>query len=616
MRRAFLLTGPAVVSICIVKNLFSQAGIFPSVFMTNAENENEGLRAEDQNLIVDTIFDVALDPSRYETLLDLWEDRIAPLRGREGDAGDEFSNAILEGHAARAGQVLDREPLAPLSDPIGHLMTSLLPTAALAINRQGVIAHANAAAKAVFSISAGQNVKQLPFDALQTSEMAQAVLEIVSGKIDERYIRCVRNETGRLVVFRLSLMEPAKYGTGLLLAVSTELVWPETLTDTIRDAFQLTTAEIEVVRALVEGWSVNEIAAARSRSVETVRTQVRSILSKTETRTQSELIRIALNLMDVIGGERRANGLKLAGGDVQKLKPLPFQQIWRPDGRNVDYVVLGDPNGRAILYLPGNYGLIRWPASAEALLEASGIRIVVPLKPGYGASSPVSPHADLGQLVAGDLAALMDKLDIARAPLIAQGLDVYFGYMFDRIHPGRLSAIITCGPAFPVLSKAQFDRMGKWHRFIRANARYAPKLLPFLVKAGFSLSKRIGKRGFLQSVYGNSPGDVATYEDPEVFEALITGSEVVNSEEHSAHRAFTNEAILTNRDWRELVHECDLPKVAFVGHEDPSIPVETVRELQVEFPDMVFVEDGNAGELILFKRWREVLDCALTNLEK
>lgn len=44
---------------------------------------------------------------------------------------------------------------------------------------------------------------------------------------------------------------------------------------------------------------MKDIAEARGRSAETVRTQLRSILAKTETHSQSELVRVVLGLMDV-----------------------------------------------------------------------------------------------------------------------------------------------------------------------------------------------------------------------------------------------------------------------------------------------------------------------------
>ncbi len=582
--------------------------------MTEPDEDRDGLGHDDKNLIVDTLFDVALDSSRYETLLDVWEERIAPLRGREGDAADEFRDAILEGHVARAGQVLDREPKAPLSDPIGHLMSSLLPTAAVVINRNGVIAHANAAAKAVFSAAAGQGISELPFDEMQTKELLDAVGSIVAAKVSERYIRCISEDNGRLVVFRLSTMDAAQYGAGLVLAVSTELAWPESLSHTIRDAFQLTMAEVDIVRALVEGWSVNQIATARNRSVETVRTQVRSILSKTETRTQSELIRIALNLMDVVGGERRASGLKVTGDGTNRLAPIPFQTLWRPDGRSVDYVVLGDEQGRAIMCLPSDFGLIRWTATAERLLAAQGLRVIVPIRPGFGESSKLLKGQDRVHAVVDDIAALMDHLQLERAPMITLRQDGFWAYQFDKAHPGRLTAIIMGGPGLPLFTRDQYQRMDKWLRFIRANARYAPKILPFLVKAGFSLSRRIGKRGFLQAVYGNSPGDVAIYEDQEVFEALVTGSEVISSENVSAHDAFAEECILENYDWRELVHACTLPQVCFAGLNDQSMPPATLEEMKQEFPNIAFIEDETAGELVFFKRWPDILESALKHM--
>jgi len=81
--------------------------------------------------------------------------------------------------------------------------------------------------------------------------------------------------------------------------MSTELVWPEGFEDTVREAFGLTSAEVEIVRGIALGLPVKDIAEARGRSQETVRTQMRSILSKTETHSQSELLRVVLCLMDV-----------------------------------------------------------------------------------------------------------------------------------------------------------------------------------------------------------------------------------------------------------------------------------------------------------------------------
>ncbi|WP_207061636.1 helix-turn-helix transcriptional regulator [Motiliproteus sp. SC1-56] len=58
--------------------------------------------------------------------------------------------------------------------------------------------------------------------------------------------------------------------------------------------FELTEAETDIARSLVEGLALNEIAEVRHSSVSTVRTQLKSVFAKTGTRSQAGLVRLAL----------------------------------------------------------------------------------------------------------------------------------------------------------------------------------------------------------------------------------------------------------------------------------------------------------------------------------
>lgn len=62
------------------------------------------------------------------------------------------------------------------------------------------------------------------------------------------------------------------------------------------ELFGLTDAEQSVCQLLAEGHKSGDIADIRNTRVETVRSQVKSILSKTETHQQTELIRLALSI--------------------------------------------------------------------------------------------------------------------------------------------------------------------------------------------------------------------------------------------------------------------------------------------------------------------------------
>ena len=98
-------------------------------------------------------------------------------------------------------------------------------------------------------------------------------------------------DTDRLVVLHLRTIE-AERGTRQLLAISSECIWPERLSELLADAFDLTAAEIGVLRAITAGDTVAQIAGRAGRSQGTVRTQIHALLAKTGARSQVELVRL------------------------------------------------------------------------------------------------------------------------------------------------------------------------------------------------------------------------------------------------------------------------------------------------------------------------------------
>jgi len=78
------------------------------------------------------------------------------------------------------------------------------------------------------------------------------------------------------------------------------------------EAYGLTRAEADVCRYLVDGWTNVRIAHERAVRIDTIKTQITSILQKTGTRRRSELIRLALKssppiAMPVQDGDGEAN---------------------------------------------------------------------------------------------------------------------------------------------------------------------------------------------------------------------------------------------------------------------------------------------------------------------
>ncbi|MCC7320258.1 MAG: helix-turn-helix transcriptional regulator [Rubellimicrobium sp.] len=561
--------------------------------------------------VIDRIYEVAVDPGRFEELLDQWEAMIGPQRAAAGGGG-ALALPRFEGHFARASQVLDRMAGDPAAQDAAAVVARVDPAAAFAVDRALVLIAANTAATGILGAGYGVRLADLALDEGEAAALAAQVRRMfLSNSGDPVMLRSRTAAAGRLVLIHLRRMTGAT-GEDFVLAVTSELAWPPGFSDLLRGAFDLTPAEAEVMRALAEGHAIPAIADRRGRSIETVRAQLKSIMSKTETRSQTELVRLTLSTLEMAQfSDERTRHLHEQSRGLGGLLARPFLSMTLRDGRRLDHLILGDPGGRPVLYLAQDYGFVRWPAPAEAEAARRGLRVIVPVRPGYGRSDPIPRGTPYMAQLVEDIIALLDHLGVGRVPFLTLGADSIIAIALHAAYPERVRALVCCSGVLPLSRPEQYERMDKWHRFVLAGARYTPHLLPFMVKAGFALARRLGKRGFIHAAHGQSRADIATFERPEVTEALVCGSEVTLSATCSAHDAFARELIAEETtDWSSEVAALagSVPVHFLNGLQDPQIPPETLAEFRADHPWIDFRIHADAGQLLFFLKWPEVID--------
>jgi pimeloyl-ACP methyl ester carboxylesterase/DNA-binding CsgD family transcriptional regulator len=556
--------------------------------------------------IVDRLYDVALDPIRLEHLLEAWEGSAAPLRVGPVEKAIPLEDPEIEAHMARAQVFLDRLRASEEAESRTSVLEEIPRSAAFLSDGGAQIVACNRPATVAFGLSEGGPFSALPFEAEDRDLLAGVIRKVAGGRAEKVVTLRIRSMvTGSPVIVRVSRVEGGEDRT-LALVLSTELVWPEGFEATVQEAFGLTPAEVDIVRGITLGLPVKDIAEARGRSAETVRTQLRSILAKTETHSQSELVRVVLGLMDLAliptGGH---------GGSVPKgggLPARPLREMRAADGRRLTWIEFGDPRGQPVLFMHLDYGLIRWPAAAERHAQMRRLRVIVPVRAGYGRTDLHAKGTDHLQGVTLDYAAVLDHLGVRGAIAIPLGADLRFAMNLANRRPDLITGIVGAACQLPIRSAAQYERMDKWQRFILANARYAPKVLPFLVQAGFSLARRLGKDVFFRQVNGGSTADMDTFSRPDVREAILEGSDTCLAPKWSAHEAFTRECIGSEKDWSPVVRDCRVPVVLLQGDQDPQAPVLTIRELAAEYPGLEVRFLRDTGQLLFFAEWPAVLD--------
>ena len=575
---------------------------------------------------IDDIYAIALDPGNLDGFIDRLEsestDNSTTLYDHEKVAA---LSGMFKEHLVRAEAFLGRITSEHHSSLTAQVLAPFEDNAALLVDPKLQIAEINTHGQNTFEVSTGDSVDGLPFleeDLDDLVVVLRRVLRDQSAPSALAHVRLrgsARVTAGKLVVLhvrRLSVQglpdNTVSGRSGYALVVSTELSWPDALDQTLGEVFGLTAAERDIVRALVEGKVLKSIAQARNRSVGTVRVQLKSILAKTRARSQSELIRVTLSLMEMIkrAPDRFGRSDDLPGPRLPYL-PLqfdPYNTLTRANGRRVDYLIQGDPDGKPVIFSHMGYGLIRWPPEAILLAQKHRLKVIAPVRPGFGSTDTVTKSDDILQVIREDNLALMDHLRVGSCPYVVQGNDMLFALDFALAHRARISTIIGLGARLPLPSKLQYPGMAKWHRFLLSNARHTPHLLYFTCKAAFTLGRKVGSEALFRNVYKNSPADLAMGNDAALLATLMESSKLALSESRDAAFVFARELLETESNWSNLVEESkDIPMWFVSGLQDAMTAPETLASYEDFYPWIEIERYADAGQHIFFQKYRELI---------
>ncbi len=379
--------------------------------------------------------------------------------------------------------------------------------------------------------------------------------------------------------------------------IASVVTWPDYLPQILKASFGLTPSETDVLKWLTLGKNVKEISDITGRSDGTIRTHIRALLSKTETRTQMELVRLTLGLFDVAfeyGQE------EIGPTSVRSLNNI-YHKLILKDGRRLDYLDLCHARGKPFILLPGNIGLCRLPAQTEGLMADLGLRMIVPVRAGYGYSTPLKPDMPALDTGIADVLALMDHLRLGAVPIVCMVSDLQLGTALAKAAPDRVSALIGASAMLPLVEPAHFARLDKFTRFAMASARRAPKSLGFVSMIFFAYAHRLGIRRFLELVLDGSEIDHEMLGRNDIMNALERGAHMMVRQDFKAHAAWSQDLISFTADWRDNLLTCPAPVTLLVGDQSPWVPLATARDFAARSSNIEVVPFENTGQLLAYQ---------------
>jgi pimeloyl-ACP methyl ester carboxylesterase/DNA-binding CsgD family transcriptional regulator len=463
------------------------------------------------------------------------------------------------------------------------------------LNSQATVVSVLSENEAKLPFVPGQSVFEAPTDA-DAEALLKDGLKQISGPQSETTFCIVPfyQEDGRRTLWALSPAAADENGAMAQLN-RVDFSWSKAAGEAITEAFGLSNSEQEILKTLVRGESLTELAQKRQRSIETVRTQAKSLRTKTGVNSQLDLIRLFAAITLVVP----ELATPVCGNPEAPALPGSLS-LTLPDNRQMQVDIHGPPTGRPVLFLHNMFSGTMMPPPVLDALNRYGIRLICPWRPGFARSSPqaekpLSPERS----VAADLTFLLDTLGIGRTTVVGHMSSAVYAAAATALLPDRIRGAAAIAGFPPFLERKHIDHLPAWPRLYAYTSRYLPKALSLLVRGTFGLLAENRIEILFDNLYAGAELDTKVISVPENRELFLNDFRRALEQGTASYEI---DAALAASDWSHWLDNRAPGSMTFIhGTEDPVTPITLVREIAELRPEMDLLPIDNAGHLALYQ---------------
>ncbi len=535
-------------------------------------------------------------PLEFDQLINAWNS-LCERAWIENSNDFQFADIENAALAALAGYS-DQTPPGPVGNEISRMLSSFdYPT--YLVTDDGHIAASNTSASIEFDLNNGDSIDSLPFTIDGSQVISDLIIEKMSEEKEFQSDATLKRAISSAEEKDATIAITASFGRvpmTLVFVVTTK--WKPKSTVLLRQQFGLTEAESEILVSFVDGYSAHGIARQRNRSYATIRTQFQSILNKTGTRNQTELLRTVLSISD----------FSRSIGEIIDTANHPYRrcaEILQEGGRIVEVTLMGDTTGKPVLTI-ANAANYTFNATIEQALHDAGLFIISLCAPGCGRTDSVPESTNRMDCIAKDAAAVLDQLNIDRCTMLAYNANSPVCYELASRIEDRFNHFIQIAAVPPnrfVHSSA--TTQSSWVNGILKARMAHPGMKNMLFKGAMKAWTAIGAKQFMRLQMSSNPVDCKTVL---ATENIVEYEHALKTATRGGVSAAAEDLALTFEDWTTKVKSLNTNITVVHGTRDKLVTIDMVRRFADAFPDKIrMIEIPNAGMPLLQSHTDEVV---------
>ncbi len=416
-----------------------------------------------------------------------------------------------------------------------------------------------------------------------------SALELVDENGDEVYLRTIENRN----------QEDEFISRFYLLLVVDQSRDKNQLNQGLIERYDITDKEHNVLVNLVHGKNIKEIASLCFISENTVKTHLKALFRKTETKSQADIIRLILThesqVLDSYFGTS-------VGNMDDPLDLAEEKSILLSTGLEVAYREYGPVDGYPVIVCHNGYGCrLSIPKNYNEICNKANKRIIIPDRPGYGRTPHIKQKPEKWSAHLNDF---IGQLGLSEYDIIGTVLGSCIALVFAEQADSRLKRVKLACPVFVNErkdAKLLTGILAPSVRLVRASKRFAREIYELWLK-----SVTMNLSTHYRSMLDRSLGDA----EREQFEVDGTLDLMVKTFKEGSSRSLegiSQEMVYCISPRKINLAKITIPVDIWWGTQDNRISREGVENLAAKLPNVtIHIRDGYS-EHIYYSLFEEII---------